>query len=217
MVYMPKVAAIVPAFNEESTISEVVQVLKKSPLLVEVIVVSDGSIDRTALLASQAGARVLELSPNRGKGAAMFYGVAHTDAPIIVFFDADLRGLKIEHVEQLIMPVAHGAAAMMIGLRDRGQVVTPLSQYLPKISGMRALRREIIESIDPDLLAGFMVETVLNSYCRRHRLRIGTTVLHGLFVKRKIEKVGLKAGLIGYFKMIAQVTKAMIVSRIAKL
>ncbi len=215
--YMQPVAAIIPAYNEESTISHVVEVLMRSPLLSEVIVVSDGSTDRTAHLAKVAGAKVLELPENRGKGAALFYGVAHTEAAIVVFFDADLRDVSLDHVERLVLPVQSGAASMMIGLRDRGFPMTWVSKYLPKISGMRALHREIITSIDPDLLAGFMVETMLNSYCRRHKLRIGTIVLPGLFVKRKIEKVGLRAGLIGYLKMSRQVIKAMIVSRIAKL
>lgn len=214
---MQAVTAIVPALNEESTIGHVVEMLKKSPLLSEVIVVSDGSTDNTAHLARVAGARVLELPQNRGKGAALYFGVAHTDVPIVLFFDADLLNVSLSHIERLVLPVQSGAAAMTIGLVDRGSILNWATLRLPKISGMRAIKREIIQDIDPDLLQGFMVETTLNAYCHRHHLSVRTVLLPSLTIKRKIEKVGIKAGLIGYVTMSFEILKAEMITRFKKL
>ena len=85
-----KVAAVVPAHNEEATISEVLMVLLNSKELDEVIVVDDGSTDKTAEVSEATGAKVIRLPKKEGKGNAMREGVKRTKAEIIVFCDADL-------------------------------------------------------------------------------------------------------------------------------
>jgi len=62
--------AVVPAWNESSTIGPVVSALVKSRQFTEVVVVSDGSVDATIGAALWNGAKVLELQSNGGKGAA---------------------------------------------------------------------------------------------------------------------------------------------------
>ncbi len=101
----PTVAAIIPAYNEEATIAGVVGPLASSKLIDSVLVISDGSTDKTAQRAQAAGARVHSLSQQKGKGEAMRYGVRHTNADVLVFFDADLMGLDPVHVERLLLPV----------------------------------------------------------------------------------------------------------------
>jgi len=104
--HRPPTAAIIPAYNEEETIRDVVAAVVASPLVDQVIVISDGSTDRTAEIARGAGAHLVHELPRRGgKGAAMLHGITHTDAPIIAFFDADLKGLNPDHVERLMLPV----------------------------------------------------------------------------------------------------------------
>jgi len=213
-----KVAAIVPALNEEGTIGAVVNVLSHSPLVDEVIVVSDGSIDGTVQRARQAGAtRIIEHERTRGKGRALLSGLAATRAPIVAFFDADLLGLTLQHVEQVISPVFYGARDMNVGQRDKGPIITPITRYLPLISGERALKREIIESIRPFHLEGFMVETALNYYCRVHGLRYGSVILKRLTIKHKPQKVGWWLGILGYIEMTLQVIAAMLLVRVARL
>lgn len=218
MPHRSRTAAIIPAYNEEATIGEVVAAVAASPLVDEVIVISDGSTDHTAEIARGAGAHLVHELPRRGgKGAAMLHGVTHTDAPIIAFFDADLKGLTPDHVERLMLPVLSGAKAMNVGLRDRGPWRTRLSRRLPLISGERALRREVIERIPPEFVQGFMVEAALNYSCRSRKLRYGTVVMPGLMIRHKYEKVGMKKAFGEYVRMFAQVLKAMIVVRVAHL
>lgn len=212
----PKIVAIVPALNEEPTVAGVVSILKKSPYLDEVIVVSAGSTDETARVAREAGATVFEPPANGSKGASLLYGVEKTDAQIVLFVDADLYGFKVEHVERLVRPVIEGKRAMNIGLRDRGWWQTELTKHLPLISGERALKREIIKNIEPKFLQGFMVETALNYYCRSHRRNYGAVKLPGLNMRKKIDKVGWIRGSWQYLVMSFQVIKAMVVVRLAK-
>lgn len=214
---MINVAAIVPAYNEEKTIADVVTTLRQSPLVQEVIVVSDGSTDATETLAAAAGARVIALSQKGGKGAAMLRGLTHTDAQTILFADADLIGFTPAHVEQLLLPVLSGARTMNVGLRDRGSLMTAIGRSLPLIGGERAMRRTVIEQIPPHFLQGYMVESALNYFCRSRQLSYGSVILHGLTIRRKYEKVGWKEGLKQYGKMWRQVASAMVRVRFARL
>src|SRR5262249_14645233 len=85
-----RVAAIVPAYNEGATLHEVLSVLQATPAVGEVLVVSDGSTDDTVEIARSLGLRTIHLRQNQGKGRAMEIGVAHTDAEVLLFVDADI-------------------------------------------------------------------------------------------------------------------------------
>ncbi len=212
-----KTVAIVPAYNEEATIATVVTALLASPYLSDVLVISDGSADETALRARAAGARVHEMPRQGGKGEAMLHALIHTDAPIVVFFDADLLGLTPEHVEQLVLPVLNGSRAMNVGLRDRGVVLTAVTRWLPLVAGERAMRRSVIEQTPAQYLKGFMVEASLNYFCRSHGLPYGAVKLAGLSIRRKYEKVGWPQAVLQYVEMFFQVAKAMVTVRMARL
>src|ERR1044071_493674 len=114
-----RVAAIVPAWNEQETIAEVLSVLKATPLIDEIIVVSDGSTDETVAIARNLQLKTIHLRQNRGKGTAMAVGVAHTDADILVFVDGDILNLTRDLLDRLIEPVVAGRVDMNIGIRHR--------------------------------------------------------------------------------------------------
>jgi len=214
---MNKITAIVPAYNEEGTVGEVVKILASSPLVGEVIVVSDGSEDKTADVARAAGARVIELPFNHGKGGAMGHGAVNTDAEIIAFFDADLFGLRPEHIELLAAPVLSGRLAMSVGIIDRGPFCSFFSLHLPLISGLRVMRRDIFTRIPTKYTRGFMVEIAMNYFCRSRGLKYGGVILSGLKIKRKTQKVGIFSGLWEYLAMFYSVGKALILVRVARL
>jgi polyisoprenyl-phosphate glycosyltransferase len=75
------VTAIIPAFNEEHNIGAVLDILTVSPLIKEIVVVSDGSDDQTVSVASAYEAvRVIDLLDNRGKGGAVKAGLENSAA-----------------------------------------------------------------------------------------------------------------------------------------
>jgi glycosyltransferase involved in cell wall biosynthesis len=210
----PTVAAIVAAYNEEQTIGAVVRTLVASRLFRDVIVVSDGSVDRTADIARAEGASLVHQFPtNKGKGDAMRYGVSQTDADILLFCDADLIGLTPQHLHQILDPVVEGRYAMNIGLIARGPLLTRLERHLPLISGQRALRREIFESLPEAFFHGYMIETGMNRVCRYTRQPRGVVVLHGLDIRHKMQKVGFFSGVIAYLRMGYHILRAYSIAR----
>jgi glycosyltransferase involved in cell wall biosynthesis len=84
------VSVIIPAHNEAPTIADVAQAcVANTPGLLEVIVVDDGSTDGTAEVAAAAGADVVRLPRNQGKGVALQRGIDHARGEILIFIDAD--------------------------------------------------------------------------------------------------------------------------------
>ncbi len=212
-----RVAAIVPAFNEEKTVGDVVRALKIAPSIDEVIVVSDGSTDRTVEEAEKAGAdRVVRLEANIGKGDALMRGVETTTAGILFFCDADFIGLTPQHAERLLAPVQGGHLVMCAGLRDRGPLVTPIIAHLPLLSGERALLREVIEAVPRRFLKGFRVEMALNYACRVHGWPYGSIPTMGVSQVRKIQKIGVVRGLWAYAAMVWEVSEALVRVNLAR-
>jgi hypothetical protein len=140
----------------------------------------------------------------------------HTDAPVVCFFDADLRNFTAAHAEAVVSPVAAGKEYMHVGLRDRGPFWTALSSMLPLVSGERALRRELFDSLPGRYLSGFKVETALNYFCRVNGLPYGASPLPGLSIRRKYEKVGVIRAAAQYCRMWGQVVLAMLEVRLAR-
>jgi len=87
---MDKVSIIVPAYNEEKNLPVVVDSLRKlSGYDFEIIIVDDGSKDKTAEVAKNLGTKVISYSPNRGKGAAFREGIPHATGKYVIQIDAD--------------------------------------------------------------------------------------------------------------------------------
>jgi glycosyltransferase involved in cell wall biosynthesis len=203
------VAAIVPAYNEEETLTDVVTVLRSSELVDEIIVVSDGSDDDTAQIARALGVETIALVRNHGKGLAMAVGVTHTRAPILVFVDGDILNLSDYLLRQLIEPVTHGRCEMNIGIRSRGWLIDEIHRRIgPLLSGIRCLRREIFEAVPKGFLKGFRVEAALNWTCRNLGRRCGTTVFYQLRHRVKEKKLGLWQGSRSRLRMFRAVIQA---------
>ncbi|HVS02037.1 MAG TPA: glycosyltransferase family 2 protein [Thermoanaerobaculia bacterium] len=203
---LPRIAAIVPAYNEHRTLGDVLRSLRSSHRVDEVLVVSDGSTDPTVDVARRFGVKVIHRRRNHGKGTAMAVGVAHTRARVLLFVDGDIAGLTGDHLAALMEPVLAGTVAMQVGIRNRGRLLNRLHPRTgPLLSGIRCLRREVFEAVPSRYLEGFRVETALNWACRRLRLRRGTVVLHGIRHLVKERKRGLLAGLGGRLRMFTSV------------
>lgn len=108
------VSAIVPAYNEEGWVGKTVEVLFELPEIWEVIVVDDGSQDKTFLEAWEAGAKVVRYPVNKGKSQALREGVRFAKGDILAFVDADLQDTALE-MKKLIHPVLKDEADMAIG------------------------------------------------------------------------------------------------------
>ncbi len=115
----PCLSVIVPCYNEERTIATLVELVLKSPVVVEVIVVDDGSTDGSpAVLAGLSDQRlkVIVHERNQGKGAALRTGFAHATAQYVVVQDADLEYDPTEY-PLLLEPLLDDRADVVFGSR----------------------------------------------------------------------------------------------------
>lgn len=215
-----KIAGIVPAYNEEKNVGNVLKVLLDCPELDEVILMDDGSKDNTAKIGRDFGVRVITNNPNRGKGEAMIIAVESTDADIVAFFDADLINLQKQHVSDLIWPVKNGHAAMCVGLRGRAgglpKLMARIAPIMFVIGGERAMKREVFLGVPRKFIKGFSVEIALNYYCRQKQLKVLLVELKALTIIRKEQKMGLIKGFADRIKMIIQLIKIRIKVSLSK-
>lgn len=188
------ITAVIPAHNESGRVGAVVAAVLASRALDRVLVVDDGSTDATAREARAAGAEVIVLSPNRGKGGAMLEGVMRAQADAVLFLDADLIGFLPEHVSALVEPVRNGDAEMVCGLRDYGPTWNALQVGLPPITGERCVRVEVLRRVHDDDWSGWRIEAGINEACRRAGARIALAPLHGMTIYPKWHKVGAQEG-----------------------
>lgn len=169
---MTHTVAIVPAHDRADTVAATVTALRMVPDVLDVIVVDDGSRDRTASAAAAAGARVVELARNRGKGAALAAGVAASGAPdAYLLIDADL-GDTAALAGALLQPVASGEVDMTVAVfnaRVGGSGFGLVKSFAARVlraetgisfaeplSGQRAVRGSLLRSLE--LADGFGLE-----------------------------------------------------------
>ncbi|HEU4834810.1 MAG TPA: glycosyltransferase family 2 protein [Pyrinomonadaceae bacterium] len=116
----PYISIIIAALNEEAAIGKVIESVPRD-LADEIVVVDNGSRDRTAEVARAAGARVVN-EPVPGYGRAFRAGLRSIspECEIIVFLDGDGSDCP-EMMERLVTPIIEGAADFVIGSRTRGK------------------------------------------------------------------------------------------------
>ena len=202
------VTAVIPAYNEEQTIADVVKCVKRIDKIQKVIVVSDGSTDSTAEIARECGADVIELDENVGKGGAIRAGINECGTEIILFLDADLIGLTEKHILDLIEPVIENKADMTIGIFKNGRMVTDLAQKVtPYLSGQRAIRKSIIDRIPNIDITRYGVEVALTKYVDKNNIRVQEVDLPDMTHVTKEEKLGIIRGVQARLKMYWDIVK----------
>jgi hypothetical protein len=114
-----RIGVVIPALDEEQAIGLVVREVR--PLVAEVVVVDNGSRDRTVEVAREAGARVVA-EPRRGYGQACLTGIAALGdaADVIVFLDGDYSDHPAQ-LSDLVAPISSGRADLVIGSRTLGR------------------------------------------------------------------------------------------------
>ncbi|QDV71895.1 glycosyltransferase [Botrimarina mediterranea] len=163
-------SVVVPVYNEHRTVAEVVSQLLKLAMVDEVVLIDDGSDDKTRQVISQFATeqrvRMLRHAENRGKGAALRSGFSACTGQVIIVQDADLE-YSPEALPEIARPILDGEADVVYGSRELGSryegshcvykvanwALTWLSNRMTGLrltdmeTGCKAFRREVIEGI----------------------------------------------------------------------
>jgi glycosyltransferase involved in cell wall biosynthesis len=186
---------LIPAFNEAKTVGSVVRVAMDSGIG-PVLVIDDGSTDETAEQAKQAGAVVLSLTQNGGKGKAVVAGAVSMRTDYVLLIDADLINLTPKHLEDLVRPVLNGLSDMTRGFFRGGRWYTTAAQLIsPQLNGQRMLRRENLLNITDLEDSGYGIEIAITNAARKGSWRVIEVPLAGVSQLLKEEKRGLLNGL----------------------
>ena len=192
---------IIPSYNEEvrlpETLQRIAEYLPTLKLRTEVLVVDDGSTDRTAAVAESfhgklTGLRVLSNGTNRGKGYSVRHGMLEAQGDMVLFTDADLSA-PIEEAEKLLRPLNNGYdVALGSRAMDRSLISTRQSIFretagiifnkivrlvlrLPFVDtqcGFKAFRRERCRIIfEQQRIEGFGFDPELLYLARHYGLR----------------------------------------------
>jgi glycosyltransferase involved in cell wall biosynthesis len=155
-------SVIIPAYNEETILPITLHTLDRHRFWQEMIIVDDGSNDRTAITKLPEGAHLIRHEHNYGKGRALQTGIANSKGDILLFLDADL-GETAQYAHALVEPVISGEADLTIakfppaGRKGGFGLVKGLARYGIKritgaevsepLSGQRCMRRQVAHSV----------------------------------------------------------------------
>jgi len=188
-----RTTAIVPIFNEEKTIKNVLSTLNNSELIDKIVVVNDASTDNSLEIIKSfisKKIRIISLKRNLGKSGAVKVATKNLKTDILFFCDGDLHNFKPEHIEQILKPLKDGRIAMSAGLRDYGRLRNFFDKnFTPLITGERALPYSVFKKTTKNsLMKGYGLELVLNDYCKRNNIPIYKKVMKGLKNPLKTKK-----------------------------
>ena len=205
-----KISVVIAAYNEEPRIADVLRIVEKHPLINEVVVVNDGSTDKTSDIVRKFNATLIENEKNMGKTLSVKKGIGAAKNDLIMLLDADLKGLDLESIEKLAKPVLDGQVDWTLSLRGNSFGYMKLLK-MDWVSGERVIPKflladQIIWS-RPDI--GFGLETLMNkSLLSKHKI-FCSVYLPNVTVTNKAEKIGFIRGWIAEFKMVGQMAKVM--------
>ncbi|MDA1280959.1 MAG: glycosyltransferase family 2 protein [Chloroflexi bacterium] len=190
-----KLSVVMPVFNEQATIREILRRVRQTPIPKEILVVDDGSTDGTADLLSVEAENnddtlVFTHQVNQGKGAALRTGIAHASGSVVIVQDADLEYDPDDYL-RLLQPIIDGRADVVYGSRFKGEaervhlfwhrmangVLTLLSNALNNLNltdmetGYKAFRNGVLDDIVIKENS-FGVEPELTAKIARHNCRI---------------------------------------------
>lgn len=204
-----KITCIIPVWNEEKYLQGVLERIVKYPRFDEIIIVNDGSKDRTEAIAKEfvknnPKMRLISHEVNKGKAAAVITAINAATSELIVMLDADLLSLKDKHIDDLIKPVLEGKYSMTVLDRasDRRSIIGFLSSVFTRLlGGERALWKKDFEAMDMVGNERFGIEVKMNNYYRFRSMLTLSIYEQDLFSVYQLDKWGFWGGIKGMYRI----------------
>ena len=165
-----RITAIVPAYNEEKKILNVLKVLTESRYLHEVICVNDGSSDSTLKIIKKVkDLKVINLKKNHGKAYAVSRGVLKAKGDIVLFVDADIDGFCDKYINLLTEPLLKGKCHVVVGCRS-GKFE---AFFFKQFGGERAyFKKDLLSHLKVIEGKGYGLELYLNYIFRNRKINL---------------------------------------------
>ncbi len=190
-----RAAIVIPAYNEENTVAGIVAIAAESEIG-NVFVVDDGSQDATKELALKAGANVIAIKENVGKGGAVHLAAELLQTDVIILLDADLVGLTAEHIKDLAKPVLNGSVDMTRGNFSGGRLQTTAAQKItPQLNGQRAIIRKKLLELPDFSNSRYGIEVAITKGATKQKWRTKNIDFRNVSQVMKEEKRGILRGL----------------------
>lgn len=194
-----KLVCVVPVYNEEDVISETIRGLKKIGLIDEIIIINDGSEDKTLEITKGLDVTVIDLERNYGKGYAIKEAIRSLEYDYFALVDGDL-GETSREVEELILPIINkeadvtiakfparstatnskGGFGIVMSLAKKGVYFFTKKEIDSSLSGQRVYTKEVLDKISY-IPNGFGIEvamTIQSINAGFHILEVPVTMRH---------------------------------------
>jgi len=212
------VSVIVKAYNEEATIGDVLKVLSGIRWIDEIIVVDDGSADKTTDVVRKFKDQRIKLvshEKNRGMGGAMATGIKTAEHDLLLFLDSDLVGLKECHLLEILSPIVFTRSADLVlgvfGLKKLSEHTSTkiANRFLPLITGQRAIWRKSLPPVSKIAQSRYGADLLIARHVPRPRRAV--VKLNGLSQVTKEQKAGgdFMSAFGARLKMYREVTKVL--------
>jgi glycosyltransferase involved in cell wall biosynthesis len=187
------VSAILCTLNEGDRPLSVIDEIKKSKKVDEIIVIDDSTDSYSRqLLEKIPGIKLLNTCHNKGKCQAMKVGVENVTSDIVVFVDTDLRNFKTRNFDSLVDPILKSDYDMVLGDRSKEFFIFRLIGYGTAYTGERSIKKKILDQNMNFFNAhGFLIEAAINKKLFKE-YKVTKILMSNVGQTYKITKVGLK-------------------------
>ncbi|MFZ5366584.1 MAG: glycosyltransferase family 2 protein [Patescibacteria group bacterium] len=206
----PQTSIIIPCFNEERWIAKVIESLLPCRAVSEIIVVNDGSTDKTLEILKSSSwqdkIKIISYKKNQGKGYAMATGVEKARGELVIFMDAHHLNVKNSHIKTLTKPLIKGQADAVLGT-----TTSRLPDPFWRFTGFRAyFKKDLLPHLNKIKEARLGAEICLNEIFKKKRVKL--TYPKGLVHLAKHQKMPIsqvpKASLIQLIEMTQALAQA---------
>jgi glycosyltransferase involved in cell wall biosynthesis len=179
---MAQISCIIAAYNEAPRIGAVLSPLQGHPLIDEVIVVDDGSTDKTRNIVKKfPNVRLLINETNSGKSFSVSKGITAAKNEYLMMLDADLEGITPQNITDLATPIISNRADVTLSLRGNSLGIYKMLG-MDFYSGERVFSKKLLKNKMRTIakLPGFALETVLNRIIISKKLRVQVAMIRSI-------------------------------------